>query len=100
VSPLVDWSGKADSSSEEFESTTILSEHLRWATLSPDSAPSSSRYSEASGPAPLAAEFCFELATGAFGRGPGVMPSARNGSQALNFKIPAVMRLVSQAPKL
>jgi hypothetical protein len=34
------------------------------------------------------------------GRGPGTTPSARNGPQVLNFKIPAMTRLVSQAPRL
>jgi hypothetical protein len=52
------------------------------------------------GPAPLAAESCSELAAGALGRGPGTTPSARSGPQALNFKISAVTRLVSRAPKL
>jgi hypothetical protein len=100
ASPPVGWSGKAVSSSEESESTTILSERLRHASHSPDSAPSSSRSPEAVGPVPLAAESCFELAAGALGRGLGMTSSARSGPQALNFKIPAVMRLVSQAPKL
>jgi hypothetical protein len=100
ASPPVGWSGKADSSEEESESTTVLSERLRRATRSPDSAPSLSRSLEASGPTPLAAKSCSELATGALGRGSGVMPSARNGPQALNFKIPVVTRLVSRAPRL
>jgi hypothetical protein len=52
------------------------------------------------GPVPLAAEFYSELATGALGTGPGTTPSARNGPQALNFKIPAVTRLVSRVPRL
>jgi hypothetical protein len=80
--------------------TTVLSERLRRATRSPDSAPSSSRSSEASGPTPRATESYSELAAGALGRGPGVTPSARNGPLALNFKIPAVTRLVSRAPRL
>jgi hypothetical protein len=75
-------------------------ECLRRATRSSDLVPSSPRSSEASGPAPLAAESCSELAARALGRGPGVMLSARKGPQALNFKIPAVTQLVSRAPRL
>jgi hypothetical protein len=48
----------------------------------------------------LATVSCSELAAGALGRGLGVTPSTRKGPQALNFKIPAVTRLVSRAPKL
>jgi hypothetical protein len=101
ASPPVGWSGKANSSSsKESESTTVLSECLRQATRAPDLALSLSRSSEASGPTPLAAESCSELAVGALGRGPGMTLSARKGPQALNFKIPAVTRLVSRAPRL
>jgi hypothetical protein len=100
ASPPVSWSGKADSSSEESKSTMVPSGRLRRASHSPDSASSSSRSPEAAGPTPLAAESCSKLAAGALGRGPGTTPSARSGPQALNFKIPVVMRLVSRAPKL
>jgi hypothetical protein len=55
---------------------------------------------EASGPASLAAESCSELAAGALGGGPGVTPSKKKGPQALNFRIPAMTRLVSWAPRL
>jgi hypothetical protein len=99
TSPSVGWSGKAEPSSEESESTTVPSGRLRWTSRSPDSA-SSSKSPEVVGPVPLAAESCSELATGALGRGPGTTPLARNGPQALNFKIPAVTRLVSRAPRL
>jgi hypothetical protein len=78
----------------------VPSGHLRCASRSLDSALSSSRSPEAMGPAPLATESCSELATGALGRGPGTTPSARSGPQALNFKIPAVTRLASRAPRL
>jgi hypothetical protein len=78
----------------------VPSGRLRHASRSPDSVSSSSRSLEAMGPAPLAAESCSELASGALGRGPGTTPLAWNGPQALNFKIPAVTRLVSRAPKL
>jgi hypothetical protein len=101
ASPLVAGSGEEESSSEESESTTVPSGCLRRTSRPPDSASSSSSSSpETVGPVPLAAESCSELTAGALGRGPGTMPSARNGPQALNFKIPAVMRLVSQAPRL
>jgi hypothetical protein len=85
--PPVGWSGKADSSEEESKSTTVLSERLRRASRSPDSALSSSRSLEAEGPAPLAAESCSELAADVLRRGSGTTPSARSRSQALNFKI-------------
>jgi hypothetical protein len=78
----------------------VPSGRLRRTSHSPDSASLSSRCPEAMGPAPLAAESCSELAAGVLGRGPGTMPSARNGPQALNFKTPTVTRLVSQAPRL
>jgi hypothetical protein len=100
ASPLVGWSGGAESSPEESESTTVPSGRLRRASRSSDSTSSSSRSLEAEGPAPRAIESCSELAAGALGRGPRTTPSARNGPQALNFKIPAVMRLVSRAPRL
>jgi hypothetical protein len=73
---------------------------LRWASRSPDSASLSSKSLEAVGPVPLAAKSYSELAAGALGRGPGTTPSARNEPQALNFKIPAVTRLVSRVPRL
>jgi hypothetical protein len=100
ASPPVGWSGRAEPSSEESECTTVPSGCLRWASRSPNFASLSSGSLEAAGPIPLAAESCSELATGAFGRGPGTTLSARNGPQALNLKIPAVTRLVSRAPRL
>jgi hypothetical protein len=100
MSPLVGWSGKVEPSSEESESTTVPSGCLRWTSRSPDSASSSSKSPEAMGPVPLAAESCSELAAGALGRGPGTTPLARNGPQALNFKIPTVTWLVSRVPRL
>jgi hypothetical protein len=100
ISPPVGWSGEEESSSEESQSTTVPAGRLRRTSWSPDSASSSSRSPEAVGPVPLAAESCSELAAGALGRGPGTTPSARNGPQALNFKIPTVTRPVSRAPKL
>jgi hypothetical protein len=100
ASPPVGWSGKVESLSEESESTTVPSGRLRRASRSPDSTSLSSRSPEAEGPAPRAIESCFELATGALRRGPGTTPSVRNGPQALNFRIPAVTRLVSRAPRL
>jgi hypothetical protein len=100
ASPPMGWSGEAESSSEESESTTVPSGCLRRASRSPDPTSSSSRSPEAEGPAPLASESCSELTAGRLGRGPGTTLSARNGPQALNFKIPAVTRLVSQAPRL
>jgi hypothetical protein len=100
MSPSVGWSGKAEPSSEEFESTTVPSGRLRRASRSLDSASSSSKSLEAVGPVPLATESCSKLAAGALGRRPGTTPSARNRPQALNFKIPTVTRLVFRAPKL
>jgi hypothetical protein len=100
MSPSVGWSGKVEPSSEESESTTVPSGRLRWASRSPNSASSSSKSLEAVGPIPLATESCSELAAGALGRGPGTMPSARNGPHALNFKIPAITWLVFRAPRL
>jgi hypothetical protein len=100
TSPPVGWSDEEESSEEESESTTVPSGRLRRTSCSLDSASSSSRSLEAEGPAPRAAESCSELAAGALGRGPGTMPSARSRPQALNFKTPAVMRLVSRAPRL
>jgi hypothetical protein len=100
TSPPVGWSGKEEPSEEESESTTVPSGRLWRTSRSPDSASSSSRSPEAVGPAPLATESCSELAAGALGRGPGTTPSARNGPLALNFKTPAITRLVSRAPRL
>jgi hypothetical protein len=100
VSPPVGWSGEEESSPEESESTTVPSGCLQRTSRSLDSTSSLSPSPEAVGPIPLVAESCSELATGALGRGPGMTPLARNGPQASNFKIPAVTRLVSQAPRL
>jgi hypothetical protein len=102
ASPPVGWSGEEEESSEESESTTVPSGRLLRTNCPPDSASSASSLSsspEAEGPAPRAAESCSELAAGVLGRGPGTTPSARNGPQALNFKTPAVTRLVSRAPR-
>jgi hypothetical protein len=79
ASPPVGWSAvAASSSSGESESTTMLWECPRWVAHLPEST-SSLGSSEALGPASLAAESCFELATGALGGGPSVTPFERKG---------------------
>jgi hypothetical protein len=98
ASPLAGWLAEGASlSEEESESTTMLWERPWWVALPLESMSSLSGSSEASGPASLVVESCSELAAEAVGEGPSVTLSERKGPQALNFRIPAVMRLVSQA---